>query len=357
MLRTMKIAASAGVALVFLAATSVSAHVALSSVDVHIGADTVEVSVVGQAYDFAHELGIDPPEKLMALDFLVRQKDALVKLVESGVIVSVDGVPLAGAAWAPPAVAPEQQLVRLRQTYPVAAAPGRVTVSSRLFAYDSAHQTLVNIYEGESIKTQQMLDAGRLQVDYFTTSRAGAFSILTQFARAGIQQALAGYDHVLFIAALFLLGASARRAGVIAAAFSASCLAALAAGASSRLSVPVSIVAPGVALSVIYAGVDNLMIRGGRDVRVWIAIAFGWVHGLALANALALMDRPLKGFFLGALSFGTSADAALLLVAVAVLSISALASAQGRESGRVFIVAGSIAIAVAGAASFVRQIL
>ena len=340
-----------------LGASVASAHVALSSVDVRVGADAVEVSVVGQAYDFAHELGVDPPEKLMDLDFLVRQRDALVKLVESGVIVSVDGVPLAGAAWAPPAVAPDQQLVRLRQTYPITGAPGRVTVSSRLFAYDSAHQTLVNIYEGGSIKTQQMLDAGRLQVDYFTTSRAGVRSILTQFARAGIRQALAGSGHVLFIAALFLLGASARRAGAIAAAFSCSCLAALAIGASSWIAVPISIVAPGVALSVVYTGVDNLMIRGGRDVRVWIAAAFGWVHGFALANALGAMDRPLKGFLLGALSFGTSADLALLLVAFAVLSLSSLVSTEGRESGRLITTAGSIAIAAAGAASFVRQIL
>jgi hypothetical protein len=339
-----------------LAASTVSAHVALSSVDVHVRADAVEVAVVGQAYDFAHELGVEPPEKLMDLDFLLRQKDALVKLVEAGVIVSADGVPLEGAGWSAPAAAPDQQLIRLQITYPLSPAAGRVTVSSRLFAYDSAHQTLVNVYEGDALKTQQMLDAGRLQMEYFTTSRAGLVSIARQFGRAGLTQGLAGYNHVLFIAALFLLAAPPRRARAIAAAFSVSCLAALAIGASGRISVPAAVVAPGVALSVVYAGVDNLMIRGGRDVRVWVALAFGWVHGLALAGALAAMDRPLRGFAWGALSFGGAAEMAFLLAAAAALSLASMVEVRGARARRVLALGCSVAIAAAGAASFYRQI-
>ena len=46
------------------------------------------------------------------------------------------------------------------------------------------------------------------------------------------------------------------------------------------------------ALSVVYVGVDNLLIRGGRDVRRWIALAFGFVHGFGLAIMLGEMDQP-----------------------------------------------------------------
>jgi hypothetical protein len=99
------------------------------------------------------------------------------------------------------------------------------------------------------------------------------------------------------------------------------------------------------------------MMRGGRDVRIWVALAFGWVHGLALAHALTAMDRPLRGFAWGALSFAISADAALLLVAIAVLSVSQLVAARGHGSLRALTVAGSVALALAGAASFVRDIL
>src|ERR1700742_3475175 len=105
MLRTMKTTAGLWLAFVLLIASPAAAHVALSSVDVHIRAGAVEVSVVAQAYDFAHDLGIDPAEKLMDLAFLAQQRNALATLVEAGVLVSVDGEPLGRAAWALPEAA------------------------------------------------------------------------------------------------------------------------------------------------------------------------------------------------------------------------------------------------------------
>src|SRR5262249_52760765 len=89
--------------------------------------------------------------------------------------------------------------------------------------------------------------------------------------------------------------------------------------------------------------------RGGQHaLRVWVALAFGWVHGFAFANALNAMDRPLRGFALGALSFGGAAEASLLFVALAVLSLTALIAPQGRGASRALAIA-SVAVAAAGA--------
>ena len=41
---------------------------------------------------------------------------------------------------------------------------------------------------------------------------------------------------------------------------------------------------PAIALSIVYVGADNLTVRGGRDVRAWIAFAFGLIHGFGFAN-------------------------------------------------------------------------
>ena len=49
---------------------------------------------------------------------------------------------------------------------------------------------------------------------------------------------------------------------------------------------------PAIALSIIYVGVDNLMVRKGRDLRPWIALAFGLIHGFGFANVLRDMDLP-----------------------------------------------------------------
>ena len=39
-------------------------------------------------------------------------------------------------------------------------------------------------------------------------------------------------------------------------------------------------------------GFDNLLVKEGRDVRAWIAFAFGFIHGFGFANVLREMDLP-----------------------------------------------------------------
>ena len=55
---------------------------------------------------------------------------------------------------------------------------------------------------------------------------------------------------------------------------------------------PARIIEPAIALSIVYVGADNLMVRDGRDVRAWIAFAFGFIHGFGFANVLREMDLP-----------------------------------------------------------------
>jgi hypothetical protein len=330
-----------------------SAHVAFSSVDVHLNGPVVDITVVVQAFDVAHELGIDPPERLMDLAYAASERDAMARLVEGELDISAGGEALTPGAWTLPAVAPDQQLIRIRTQYDAGRQPGRITIASRLFAYDTAHQTLVNVYEGDTLKTQQILDASRVRFEYFTATREGLLAVAGHFAVAGLQRALSGYGQVLFVAALLLLGGTAQRAARIAAAFALSCFAALALAASGRLFVPAAVVVPGVALSVVYASVDNLMIRGGRDVRGWTALGFGWLHGLSLAGWLDTMDRP-QAFARAAASFSVGAAAGMAMVAVGVLALAGLAS-RNPVASRLFVRGGSAAAAAAGVALFVLQ--
>jgi hypothetical protein len=350
-----------------LTARPAAAHVAVSSVELRVSGRTVQVSVVGQAIDFAHELGVDPPERLVDLDFLEQKRQALDALMNAALTLAADGAPMAAEPWSP-AAAPEEQLVRLRSRFTMDHDAGRLTLTSRLFAYDTQHQTIVTVYNGETVATQQMLDAARASYGYFLPTRAGRMAALTWFSRAGFEGMLTGYDHLLFLVALLLVGGSGRRIGSIVAAFVAACLCAFALGVKGLIPIPAFIFAPGVALSVVYAGVDNLMMRGGRDVRVWIASAFGAVHGLAFYAAFTLMDRPPSGAGWAGSAYAAGIGAAAALAAGGVVAIVALASSGGPEgppyasrpmahaSPGMAVLAGSAAIALAGAASFIRHV-
>jgi hypothetical protein len=350
-------AAALALVLVTCLGGPLSAHVAFSSVELRVIQGSIEVTVVSQAYDLAHELGVDPPERLVDLNYLASQHDALATLMNQALTIERDGALLDEARWDTPAAAPEQQLIRMHATFPAQGGTGRLTMTSRLFSYDTAHQTLVTVYEGDALKTQQMLDAARPSFDYFTGTRAGIAAGIRRFLAAGFERSLTGYDHLLFLAALLLVGGTLGRLGSIFLAFTISCAAALAAGASGVLAVPLYIVAPGVALSIVYAGVDNVLARGGRDMRVWVALVFGAFHGLALASVLDAMDLPSgRGFAIAAFNVGV--ECGFILAAIGVASISAVLLAQAATPmRRMFTTAASAAIAIAGIATFVSRLL
>ncbi len=352
----MKRAAGLAVLLALLAVPA-GAHVAFSSVELRVTARSVDVTIVAQAYDLAHELGVDPPERLEDLAFLSSKRDGLAKLMDASLTIQAGSDTLVPSGWDMAAAAPDQQLIRMRASYPLERPAASVTIVSRLFAYDTAHQTLVTILDGDAVATQQLLDASRASYTYFTVTRAALRAIVRAFARAGLQRALTAADHLLFLAAIVLIGGAPKRIGAVLTAFVVSCTIAFAAATRLAVTVPPYIVAPGVALSVVYAGVDNVLMRDGRDVRVWVALAFGWLHGLSLAAAMNVLDRPVHGAGWAAAAFGTGAEAGLLLAAIAVASISASASQAAPQSRRAWTTAVSLAIAIAGVAVFIRRLM
>ena len=53
--------------------------------------------------------------------------------------------------------------------------PGVITVAAALFPYDPAHQTFVNVYEGNALVTQAILDKDRARFEHITGTRQGTW--------------------------------------------------------------------------------------------------------------------------------------------------------------------------------------
>ena len=119
---------------------------------------------------------------------------------------------------------------------------------------------------------------------------------------------------------------------------------------------PARIIEPAVALSIVYVGADNLMVRGGRDMRVWIALGFGFIHGFWFANGLREMDLPSRALTWSLLSFDVGVEVAQAAIVLAVGSaISALRS-RYPPAGMRLAQAGSFAAIVAGVYWFVQRV-
>jgi len=325
-----------------------------SYVDLRLQHDAIEGTVVAHIFDVAHDLNISDSERLLDPAFASQQSRALAALFGPRLSVAADGRRL-DPEWSTLDVIPDRQSVRLHVGYRIAAAPGTVTVDALLFPYDPAHQTFLNIYDGDAL-TQAILDGGRTRFEYFAGTRQGAFAVVRKFLPAGIHHILIGPDHLLFLVGLLLLGGTVRQLAMVVTAFTVAHSITLSLAALNLVTPPARIIEPAIALSIVYVGADNLLVRGGRDVRAWIAFTFGFIHGFGFANVLREMDLPSRALGWSLFSFNVGVEIGQLLVVVVVASVLTALRTRSEAAGRQLVFAGSLVVIAAGTFWFIQRV-
>jgi hydrogenase/urease accessory protein HupE len=334
-----------------------SAHpTPFSYLDVRVNERAIDVDVVAHIIDIAHDLQIDPPEQLFDPTVLDRRSADLQSLLGSRFHLRADGAELAAAEWSHPVAVPDRQSIRLTATFPIARTPGTVTLDALMFPYDPQHQSFINFYESDSLALQAILDHSKTTVEYFSGTRQGVWAVIKRFVPAGIHHILIGPDHLLFLVGLLLLGGTLRQLATVVSAFTVAHSITLSLAALSILSPPARIIEPAIALSIVYVGANNLMVRGGRDMRAWIAFAFGFIHGFGFANVLREMDLPrlALGWSLFAFNFGV--EVGQLIVVVAVATALAWLRTRSEAAGRQLAYVGSVAVIAAGTFWFIQRV-
>jgi hydrogenase/urease accessory protein HupE len=359
-------------ALLVCTAAPASAHPSpFSYLDLRLGQDGVSGSLTVHVFDAAHELSVDPPDRLLDPPAAAVRAAELQSLLGSRLSIAGDGVPLriTGADRSPArqaVAAPASGSARSNQGQPgvkpgsdwgqTRVRPPIVRLNVALFPYDPQHQTFVNIYEDSALRQQVILGASRTGFEYFSGSTAGTLAVVQRFVAAGIHHILIGPDHILFLVGLLLLGGSIRRLAFVVTAFTLAHSVTLTIAALRLFSPPSGLVEPLIALSIVYVGVDNLMVRGGRDVRVWIAFAFGLVHGFGFASVLREMDLPSRALGWSLFSFNLGVEIGQLLIVVVVASAVAALGRRSAVAGRRLAIAGSLVVVAAGAFWFVQRV-
>ena len=344
-------------ALILSFAPHAVAHpVPFSYLDVRIEPGAIELTLVAHMFDIAHELGIDPPDRVLDPPVLLTKGDAVLALLRGRLQITAGGRLLSEGTWSIAEPLPDRQSVRWHARYLTTSAPGSVTVTATLFPYDPAHQTFLNFYEGGSLTSQAILDRSHPQLEYFVGDRQGVFAVIRKFVPAGIHHILVGPDHLLFLVGLLLLGGSIRRLLLVVSAFTAAHSITLSLAALNVITPPARLIEPAIALSIVYVGVDNLMVGRGRDVRAWIAFAFGFIHGFGFANVLREMNLPSRALGWSLFSFNVGVEIGQLLVVVVVASVLIALRSRNEAAGRRLAFAGSLAVIVLGAFWFVQRV-
>ena len=205
-----------------------------------------------------------------------------------------------------------------------------------LFDIDPSHRGLLTIVAGSRISTEVLtpehaeivVDGGRMRLG----------DRIVSFLAFGFDHILLGYDHLLFIAVLLIMAALRRPGdhGWVAidglgrvlietiktlTAFTLAHAIVLTPAVLGIVSLPVRLVEPAVAVTIMLAALDNVFPILPR-LRWQVAFMFGLIHGLSFASALGPMRLPPIWLALALGSFNLGVEAgqialALLLVPIA----------------------------------------
>ena len=313
-------------------AASAAAHPApFSYLDLFFDAESVRGALVVHDFDAAHELGIDDPAALLETALDAERADRLVRIIEGRLNIALDAQP-AALRWGAVEVLAERQSLRL--VFDIESdTPGLLDIDAILFPYDPTHQTFINIYEGRQLEHQAILDARANRLTYYTGGTPGRWAVVRTFVQSGVHHILIGPDHILFLLGLLLLGGSVWRLATIVTAFTLGHSITLSLAALDVVQVAPGLVEPAIALSIVVVGVDNLLMRkraqarlaAARDLRPWLAAAFGLIHGFGFAAVLLELGLPREALVWSLAAFNVGVELGqLAIVGIMVVLLAAL---------------------------------
>jgi hypothetical protein len=346
-------------ALVF-APTIAHAHPApFSYLDLRLVAGGLSGTLTVHDLDAAFELKIPDADALLDPAVARRHGPALATILARRLHLRLDGHDVAVTLDDATPV-PDRQGLQFTVRVDGIASPGRVDVETTLFPYDANHQTFINVYEGDALRHQAILDARHAAFTYYAGSWQGVGAVLATFVPAGASHIAIGPDHLLFLAGLLLLGGTLPRLAGIVTAFTVGHTVTLSVAALGLYAPPAALVEPLIALSIVLVGVDNLLVgdspAGSRDLRPWMAGLFGLVHGFGFASVLREFGLPREALGWSLFGFNLGVEAGQLAF---VLPVAAAVAAIRRRSpvvGHRLAMVGSVVVALAGAYWFVQRV-
>jgi hypothetical protein len=122
------------------------------------------------------------------------------------------------------------------------------------------------------------------------------------------------------------------------------------------MSPPASVIEPAIALSIVFVGADNLVRGDGRDLRAWVALVFGLVHGFGFANVLREFGLPAEALGWSLFSFNVGVEIGQLAIVLLVASMLASVRRYSDRLRYVVAFAGSIVVIAAGIYWFVERV-
>ena len=123
-----------------------------------------------------------------------------------------------------------------------------------------------------------------------------------------------GMDHILFILALFFFSTQLKPLLLQITMFTLAHTLTLGLSVTGIISLPQTIVQPLIALSIAYAGFENVFAKGLYNSRLGLIFIFGLLHGIGFASALDDFGMPTDAFMIALISFNIGVELGQLAI-------------------------------------------
>jgi hypothetical protein len=235
--------------------------------------------------------------------------------------------------------------------------PAEISLTIDLFEkFGEQHKNLAKIMVGEQTAS------GRIQQAVFSQENprhrfalGGEILLLAQigeFIKLGIEHIFLGYDHIMFLFALIVIGGRFINLVKIVSAFTVAHSITLILAALQMIMLPPRLIESGIALSIAYVAGENFLIAR-TDHRWILTFIFGLVHGFGFANVLRDLGLPTKGLVPSLLAFNLGVEIGQLCIVVVLFPVTLWITKQ--QFHRTLVFAFSSVILFFGLAWFVER--
>ncbi|MCP8898096.1 HupE/UreJ family protein [Gilvimarinus xylanilyticus] len=226
------------------------------------------------------------------------------------------------------------------------------------FNQDADHKLLLSVEDGDSA-ISRVISAQQQEVTI--ASSDGFWQGFSDYVYQGVVHILIGWDHILFLLCLLLVAVLSRRDHqwqarvakreiilytlTIVTAFTLAHSITLTATALGWIDLPSRWVEIGIAATVIFAAVNNIVVLFWRIG--WITFGFGLLHGMGFAGVLGELGLPQQGKLTAVVGFNLGVELGQLVIIALLLPVLMLCR-NGQWYRRWAMPAGSVLIALLG---------
>ncbi len=246
----------------------------------------------------------------------------------------------------------------------IAAVPGELGFSIDYFEkFGEDHKVLAKIVYGEKLD-QAVFTREETRQRFIVGGEATFGQQIREFTILGVEHIFLGYDHIMFLIGLLIIGGRFGSLVKIVTSFTIAHSITLICAALEILALPGRLVESGIALSIAYVGAENFLLLNNADKTPleestkhrWIlTFCFGLVHGFGFANVLRDLGLPAKGLIGSLLAFNLGVELGqVAIVALLFPLVLFLTRAQYRKAA---VYSASAVIFLFGALWFVERIM